>query len=40
MPGALSNAVSRAAGVEVNELPLIPELIYKNVKNKEGDRND
>jgi len=40
MPGALSNAVSRAAGVEINELPLIPELIYKNVKNKEGDSND
>ncbi len=40
MPGALSNAVSKAAGVEINELPLIPELIYKNVKDKEGDRND
>ncbi|MFO7816006.1 MAG: xanthine dehydrogenase family protein molybdopterin-binding subunit [Halanaerobiales bacterium] len=40
MPGALSNAVSRAAGVEINELPLTPEIIYINAKDKEGDSND
>ncbi len=38
MPGALANAVSRAIGKEINELPLTPELIYKNAK--EGDSND
>jgi len=38
MPGSLANAVSRAVGVEINELPLLPELIYKYVK--EGDSND
>lgn len=38
VPGALANAVSRAVGVEINELPLLPELIYKYVK--EGDSND
>ena len=38
MPGSLANAVSRAVGKEINELPLLPELIYKYVK--EGDSND
>lgn len=29
MPGALANALSVAAGVELNELPLTPELIWR-----------
>jgi len=38
MPGALANAISNAVNQEIKELPLIPELIYKNVK--KGDNND
>lgn len=32
MAGALANALSAAAGVELNHLPLIPELIWKTQK--------
>jgi CO/xanthine dehydrogenase Mo-binding subunit len=32
MPGALSNALSRAAGKQLNFLPLTPESIWKTVK--------
>ncbi|MDN4526697.1 xanthine dehydrogenase family protein molybdopterin-binding subunit [Fictibacillus fluitans] len=35
MPAALGNALSLAAGVKLNELPLIPEQIWK-MKQKEG----
>ncbi|MDN4072446.1 xanthine dehydrogenase family protein molybdopterin-binding subunit [Fictibacillus terranigra] len=35
MPAALGNALSIAAGVKLNELPLTPELIWR-VKKKEG----
>lgn len=38
MPGALANAISNAVNQEIKELPLIPELIYKNVK--EGHNDD
>ncbi len=36
MPAALGNALSIAAGVKLNELPLIPELIWRT-KEMEGD---
>jgi CO/xanthine dehydrogenase Mo-binding subunit len=29
MPAALANALSRASGVELNHLPLVPELIWR-----------
>lgn len=35
MPAALGNSLTVAAGVKLNELPLIPELIWKT-KEKEG----
>jgi CO/xanthine dehydrogenase Mo-binding subunit len=37
MPAALANALSTAAEVELNELPLVPELIWKA---KGGSGND
>ncbi|NBI29159.1 xanthine dehydrogenase family protein molybdopterin-binding subunit [Chengkuizengella marina] len=37
MPAALANSLSLAAGVELNQLPLIPELIWKT---KEGVTHD
>jgi CO/xanthine dehydrogenase Mo-binding subunit len=33
MPAALANSLSRAAEIPLNQLPLIPELIWKT---KEG----
>ncbi|MEK0086252.1 hypothetical protein U1T56_24220, partial [Geminicoccaceae bacterium SYSU G07066] len=32
MPAALANALSLAAGVPLNELPLVPELIWRTQK--------
>ncbi|MFS1511432.1 xanthine dehydrogenase family protein molybdopterin-binding subunit [Chengkuizengella sp. SCS-71B] len=37
MPAALANSLSLASGVELNQLPLIPELIWKT---KEGIHHD
>ena len=37
MPAALANSLSKAAGIELNELPIIPELIWKL---KRGGIND
>lgn len=37
MPAALAAAISRAVGVQINSLPLIPETIWKNVRGEEDD---
>ncbi|MBB3868812.1 CO/xanthine dehydrogenase Mo-binding subunit [Parageobacillus toebii NBRC 107807] len=37
MPAALANSLSLASGVPLNELPLIPELIWRK---KKGDAHD
>ncbi|MFC4619973.1 xanthine dehydrogenase family protein molybdopterin-binding subunit [Camelliibacillus cellulosilyticus] len=34
MPAALANALSAAAGVELNQLPLAPELIWRAIRGK------
>jgi CO/xanthine dehydrogenase Mo-binding subunit len=34
MPAALSNSLSLAAGVSLNQLPLIPELIWRKTEGK------
>lgn len=37
MLGALANALSRAAGVPLNQLPLTPESIWRGMNEKEGE---
>jgi xanthine dehydrogenase molybdenum-binding subunit len=36
-PGAIANAITRAVGVRVNELPMTPERVWDAMASKHGD---
>ena len=37
MPAALASALSRAAGVQLNQLPLFPETIWRTRRGRQND---
>jgi CO/xanthine dehydrogenase Mo-binding subunit len=36
-PGAIANAIARAVGVRVNDLPMTPERVWSTLATKNGD---